>query len=85
MNHLYHFINSGSPWSALTLDVSTGRDEGHQPERAKVCIRRAATKLETHYTASELRFIAVALMNAAEALEVTARNQHDAYLDRRAA
>jgi hypothetical protein len=85
MNHLYGFINSGSPWSALTLDVSTGRDETHVAGRAHIVVRKGSTRLETHYTPDELRFLATALLSAADALELTGRQQNDAWLDRRAA
>lgn len=79
MNHLYQFTPDGSPWSSPTWNVST--DKG----KALVEVRRGSDRLLTCPTASELRYLAAALSSAADELERTARQQHEAWLDRRAA
>lgn len=80
MNHLYQFTNDTQPWAALSLSLSTGG----MPGAACVVIRKGSTRLQTYYTPSELRFIAGKLWEAATALERTARDEHDEYLDREA-
>jgi hypothetical protein len=79
MNHLYQFTPDGSPWSSPTWNVST--DKG----KCLVEVRRGSDRLLTCPTATELRLLATALLSAADALEFTGRQQHDAWLDRRAA
>ena len=80
MNHLYNFTNDANPWAAISLTVSTGGIAG----AACVVIRKGATRLQTYYTPSELRYIATQLWEAANALEMTARQENEEYLDREA-
>lgn len=80
MNHLYNFCNSANPLAAISLSLSTGG----MPGAACVVIRKGSTRIQTYYTPSELRFIAAGCLEAAHALEVTARDLHDEYLDREA-
>lgn len=80
MNHLYQFTNDANPWAAISVSVSTGG----MPGAACVVIRKGSTRLQTYYTPSELRFIAAGYLEAADALEQTARELNDEYLDREA-
>ena len=85
MNHVYGFTLGGSPWSALTLDLTTGQGEGYMPDRAKLMVRRASTRLDGQLSAADLRYLAASFLSAADALEATARTQNEDWLDRRAA
>lgn len=79
MNHLYSFTNATtSPWSSVSLDLSTVTWRNGY---ATLSVRRGSVRLQTYYSASELRFIAAKFIEAAEALDRTARQQNEEWLD----